>query len=751
MAKKTKIKIIKQNYPKDITDNPYRIFKCQLIDNNPDIVVNKYGTFTLKGELPYLLVGKEYDLELEKEDYNPKWGQSYTTSTLPGLDIGGLTTDEQKHLLLCFSKGKKLVDNILNAYPDFVNMIINGESDKIDINKIHGMGEYTFNLYKKNIEESFVAYYIKAKLARWELSVDESAKLMRLYGTSENIEAEILEHPYQIYCKLLDRPFKKADTFIIRELPDFEVSAERTEWYIVDILKSNEADGNTRLNANDMLHYLPKSLWPLAVKTVKNSENIYYCPENKMISIAQTYNNEALIAQTLNTMFTNSKRLEDVDTSKYWGDKGARLTDNQHALLDIVKEFNVCMLVGPAGTGKSTTIKSLTQMLSDYDITFRLLAPTGIAAKVLANATGYKAQTIHLACLNQDISEEVIIVDEISMVSVNTMAMLCKYLDTTKRLILIGDMAQLPSIGAGNVMRDLISSQQLPYVTLNRVFRFGVGGIDTVATNIRKSNPYVDNSGDLLFEMQEPDYKFISVIENCVGQVIAVYKKLLTKYSYKDILILSPWNKGNHGTAIINSEIQKMANHSPTEVNVTTRLNGRTVQFFVGDKVMHHIKNDYSPLTLEEYEYQQDILNNKTPAHNLPPMEELAKVTVMNGEIGYVRDILDNDKVLVGFDDNKNIVYDNSKLKYLTLAQSISCHKSQGSEAKAVIVVTHPEHNNMLNKNLLYTAVTRAKEMLIQIGDPTSINRAIQIDETMERNTWIKELMMEGRYATDYD
>lgn len=740
----TKTKIVKQLWPKGLSSNNFRIFSCELVEKNSEIKLNKWGNFALKGPFSFLISGQIYDLCLEEMESDPKYGPTYTISSVPQIDLTDMPL-EMQHQLLSSITSKTIFKNTIAVYPNFVQMILDGKDDEIDISKIKGMGEGRFETYKNFILSNYKIFAIQSQFSEWEITTEETKKLVSVFQTVQRIKEELENNPYKICIDYLHRPFTRTDEFILKRLPNFTESKERAEYYIQHVLKLNEQDGSTYLKANTMIQYIPKNLWQFVVGLVKNNPRFHYDEGTKTVALGKTFSQERIIAETLMGLFYSSYSL-NLDTKNYRNTDKYKLSNNQYSFLEMFNNFNISVLIGPAGTGKSTTMESLTKMLTDNHIDFKLLAPTGIAAKKLQEVTGFESSTIHSACFkDKEFESKVIIVDEVSMISIELMAMLCEKIDTSyHKLVLIGDPSQLPSIGCGNVLKDIIDSKMIPYVILSKVFRFGIGGIATVTTNIREGKPYLDDSGNLLFNMKNVDYRFIPINNSPMEQVFTAYKELLKKYSYKEILILTPFNRGEYGTRLINNEIQALYNPKEDSQPLVGYRSGKDVftSFNVGDKVIHAIKNDYHALTREEYEYNEDtqhkMENDLLPDDFKPKF--FPQTIIVNGDIGYVKEVHENRVVYVEY-SHATIVYTPKTLRRLLLAQSITIHKAQGSEAKAVILFTHPSQQKMLNRNLLYTATSRAKEVLIQIGDPQLINKAIKINASEERKTWLKQLL----------
>lgn len=715
--------IDRQVYPKSPSDSPFRIFRCHEVET--------YNPFSLKGNLSHLLIGSEYDVELTLIEEN-QWGKTYELAEEINIDTKNLTEADSRNILLSITT-KSQTDYIMKGFPQFVQYVLDGKVDEIPVDKIYNVGKHKCKLYADLITNNYKIISIQNALKEYNLSVEECKKLNIRYQDINIINTELEAHPYVVFIDVLNRHFENVDNFICKKFPNMKHSTERCEFAILDVLDSVEVDGSTRINANECMRYIPRELLDIAVETVNNSDRIYYDKDTKYMSKMSTWTKESFVAEKLKKLIENSTEL-GLNVEGYINTLNeCKLTEEQLNILNIVNKNNISLLMGSAGTGKSTTTKAIVDMFTKNSISFRLLAPTGIASKVLRNATGRHASTIHSAVLgliDNPFFENVIIIDEFSMVSLDVMYMVCQHLKDSHRLIMVCDPSQLPSISCGNILTDIINSGIVPNVTLTKVFRYGTSGIATVATNIRQGVEYVDNGGTTEFDCVEKDYQFYPISSSPLEQIDKIYADLLTRYDRKDIMILSPFNKGSFGTRAINNMIQDKYNPSEHEVG------HKYAKFHVNDMVIN-IHNNYNSTTREEFEYNNMALKNLDV--DFEP-HEFPQVAIMNGDIGVVTDIDDNKNVFVQFDDDE-IVYEYKELHNLLLAYSISTHKSQGSQAKAVVVITHPQHSKMLNRNILYVATTRATTELIEIGSAKTINEAIKIEETQLRNTWLRELL----------
>lgn len=435
----------------------------------------------------------------------------------------------------------------------------------------------------------------------------------------------------------------------------------------------------------------------------------------------------------------------------------------------VLRRMNQIFVTG--NSGKSSSVKALISLLEDNNKSYTLLAPSGIAAKRLRETTGREANTIHRKLASgTTIDSDVVVIDEVSMVDVNLFSMLLNQIDDSAKIILVFDSAQLASIQCGNLVQDMMDSHVVPCAELTKVFRYGIGGIATVGADARNGREYLTSDGELNCENAEniKDYEFIEVDDDPLEQVMSAYAKLRESYDVKDILVLTPYNKGDFGTYAINQAIQEKYNPADPVDDVVSRklppslrVPMKTLNYHIGDKVINK-KNNYHALTDEGFEHylQEQKLRLKIDEYKvkfgandesvleledmLRMMEEQkpAEATIYNGDIGFIKHIDDKGNVWVQFDEDM-IVYRKSDLENLLLAYACTSHSSQGCEAKGVIFLTHPSQKRMLSRNLCYMSLTRAKEHLIEIGDISIINNALKVNETRLRYTWLKELLEE--------
>jgi RecD/TraA family predicted helicase len=669
----------------------------------------------------------EYRVVLKKKTH-PKYGEQYELISVPSLDdieIG----DEDEISILLSVMNETQANNIHEAYPRFVQMIINGEEDKIDTGNIKGVGKKRLNEYIDKISGVYKYQKIINAFPKYDLNLNDCKKLFKRYYSLDKIKNELDENPYYILINVLEKSFLKANSVIIENKPELLGSKLQTEYLLLYVLGMNENEGNTKVNAN-VAAYVAKDIVPECVpmmkETAENSSLIFYDNNTKFMAKMDTYEAEVNISNELLRRLKDHKNL-NIKWEKYKG----FLSDEQANVLKAINEKNIVVLCGPAGSGKTSSVKALINMLDKESLTYELLAPTGISAKRLADVTERFVQTIHKElALQTYITQDVLIVDEFSFVGVKLFAQLLKNVSPETKILLVCDDEQLPSISCGSVIKDILKANIIPTIKLTKIFRYGDNALLTVATDIRNKKPYLNETGCIFDGHKDSkEYVFIKIDKDPLEQIMEQYKNVLQKYKQSDIIILSPFNIGDFGTYSINNKIQDTYNPLIGEEEII-----KSVQTSHGATKVHYRKGDR-------------VINTKNIYHAVTPSEfydiglKEGNTTVVNGDIGIVKKVdLENKCLIIDFSEN-TVVFTFHDLAHLLLGYAISTHKSQGSEFPVVINIVHPQHSKMLTKNLLYVANTRAKELLIEIGDVATINKGIQIEATEGRETFLYELL----------
>nr|DAO56684.1 MAG TPA: ATP dependent DNA helicase [Caudoviricetes sp.] len=701
-----------------IFNNPesnFSIISCstkdETIETNP-----KYGTISLKGTgIADLKMGQSIDCIIEP-CVDDKYKYSYKF-----IGFAGFVSKDGKFNLTEKAELQTLRSLMTNgqaeschaAYPHFVSMVLNGEADKLDYKKIRGVGKVLLPRYIDKIKTINKRVEFMGETYAWGIEHDEdinkiAATYKNVYGFSKDINA----NPYSVMINLLEWSFDRADRAITKKTRKWLDSYERCEAATIYALKHNELDGNTRMQAK-MLFDMVKRKAPQCVHhlldVVTKSAQVHYDAPSQNTALQTTYSAEQHIADVIKKKIANP-HYYPMDWQKFTSVDDLELTDEQAQILEMACKQDVMMLTGSAGTGKSQTTKAIIEMLEANNYTYTLLSPTGIAAKRLREATGREASTIHMFLTFDGNLGDYVLIDEMGMVSVHLLSMLFDKVTERTKIIFIADPSQLASIACGNIVEDMLNSGIVPVCNLTKVFRYNTSGIITIATDVR--NGVNDHMTDTF-----TDYKFIETDTLVIKQIEQEYARLLANgYSKDDVLILSPFNKGNVGSLAINAAIQ--AKFNPNELSkVGHTVNDVPIYFKVGDKVINK-KNEYA----------------------MPLYDTGDTAFVANGDIGTVMEIVSDEKepyMIVRYDCGDCIV-DKAHIKNTLLSYCCSIHSVQGSQAKAVIVVIDRSHVRMLSKNLIYTAVSRAQERLIVIGDIYAIREGIKYSEELNRDTWLK-------------
>lgn len=739
MQLKVKAKVIREIYHNDnfyiLALSPMKIY-----DN---LEITQYGTFTCKGELSMLTVGQEYDLVIEPIS-NDKYGTCYKVVDVPSLKVEDLSDDDELEILKTTTTNSQ-ADYVHKAYPNFIRLILSGEEDKIDIKNIYNVGETRLKVYKRLINEKFRYYYLMKQTKEYKISMSDCKLLLSKYKTIEECVKKINNTPYFILMEVLGRTFENIDKMILDIQPDLKVSKQRCEALIIGVLRRNEVDGSTRLYANDLFYYIKeeydaKELLPMLKDVAVESDLIYYDEKSKDLSIMSTYLAECKIADFVKSKIKNSKKL-DIDYTKYKNIDNFTMSDSQLNALKVFCESNISILAGFSGGGKTTAIKGLVSLMEDNHLTYTLLSPTGKASKVLSESTGRKAYTIHKRCFSGSIDTDVVIVDECGMVSLDVFCMLLSAIQNDNaRIVLVGDPAQLSSIGLSKIYDDLIKSNKVPMTMLTEVFRYKSNGSLFVATNIRQGKNFFDddfvkhNENTNEYTVSD-NYKFIQTDE-VLETVVNEYKKLLQKGIKKEnIMVLSPFNVGLFGTYAINNEIQQMINPILPNDKIQSRTVNKTkIVFKEGDLVIN-TKNDYEAVKADSYYANKDVEGISE--------SDYETTAIVNGQMGIIREVVDKG-LIIQFDEE--MVYMNrNKLNHLLLGYAISCHKSQGSTIDYSINIVTNAHKNMLSRGLLYVATTRCRKSHIDIGDESAFQYALSVCDNDLRKTWLLDLMTEEK------
>lgn len=718
--------------------NNYRIIKCHVTDgfetlNNP--YEEKRNGITIAGELPELQNSLEYKISAMPK--SSKYGITYHVNHIV-VDMKGDTRSTFYKSYLESLVAINIANNILEAYPEFVNMIIAGKDSEIDLSKIKGVKQTRFDAIKKKILDNIGVMDVIEEYGEYELSFTmASAMLEKCNGSIDLLKQRMATNPYDMLTDIRGVGFKRADSIIIKVRPDLVDSKYRLFSCAEFLLEENEQNGSTWIPFAELYTSLKSSV-PEAMKNItqvlENESKFYFDKESKRIARAHTKAKELYIAKRIMEIisFKNEDKYnwlerigEQIGFEEFRNIDGKfNLSDEQMKTIPMVVKNNVSVLTGSAGMGKSSGAKGLLNFMDKYALSYILTAPTGAASEVLSNYSGRKSSTIHRAIYGGNggsIFQDLLIVDEASMINVNLMFDLMKEVSYGTKVLFICDPEQLPAIGAGKVIHDMIESGVIPVNRLTKVYRFDDGGLAQVATKVRLGKVFLPSEldGKSVTFGKDSDYSFVlEDRESMLDSIVKLYVALLSKgYNSKDIGILSAMNVKELGTIEINKRIQNIINKGKVGIKHGYK------EFRVGDKVIQ---------TTNRYDVPSSI-------------ESGGLCHIFNGNQGIVTEIdFEQKTMVVDFGNNKKVEYDTFMLEDLQLAYAVSVHKFQGSGCRVAIVVTPSHHTYMLNKNLLYTALTRSTEKTIHFADKIStINYALKKSENYTRNTFLKEFLIE--------
>jgi len=613
--------------------------------------------------------------------------------------------------------GEAFADRIVEKFGERTFEVIDQFSGKL--REVDGIGPER----AKRIKEAWTAQKsvrdIMIFLQGHGIGSAHASKIFKHYG--ENAIAIVCENPYQLAKDITGIGFRTADG-IAAKLGIARDAVHRIKAGVLYTLERATEEGHTCLPRGELVA-AAHDLLEVEIAPVEDAVNRLSAAgdvaiEDDAVYLTGLYKSERGVAHKVNALLSAKLELPsmDIDKALAWVQQqtGVALAAAQQQAVKTVLISKVSVITGGPGVGKTTIINGIVKILLAKKCRVLLAAPTGRAAKRMTEATGAPAQTIHRLLKfdpheggftrndHQPLEGDMIIIDETSMLDIPLAYHLLKAIPLTASVVFVGDVDQLPSVGPGNFLRDLIDSGTLPVVRLTEIFRQAKDSF--IITNAHRVN---DGTLPVLDAPQESDFFFIA--EENPDKVVATIKTLCLdrvpkKFGFdpmRDIQVLTPMHKGVCGSENLNRELQATLNPSGA---VIQRF-GRTYR--VGDRVMQ-IRNNYDK-------------------------------DVFNGDLGRIKriDLVDN-QVVVEFDD-REIGYEFEDVDELLPAYAISVHKSQGNEYPCVIVPILTQHYVLLQRNLLYTAITRGKKLVVLVGSKKALAIAVRNDKTAARYSHLRE------------
>lgn len=600
--------------------------------------------------------------------------------------------------------------------------------------EIKGISKSKAKKISREFKMQFAARDVMNGLAELGLNQQEAFQAYNLY---KSYALDIIkENPYAFVGEGNGISFERADeiAFSMQDMPLFDY---RSQAGVVYVVRHNLSNGHTCVPRNSLIKpamsLLDCSEDDIEIAIDNAIEAKQLVQENidgrDFLFLPEIYRAESSIAERINVMLKFPPQQREISQEEIFAFEDANkitFDEKQRRAIEIAVNKGMLILTGGPGTGKTTTVKGIITLMSNRGLDVALAAPTGRAAKRMSELTGYEAKTIHRLLeveyrdgatepsfvhnLRNPLECDAVIVDELSMVDVTVFSALLDALPLSCRLIMVGDKDQLPPVGAGNVLADLIKSGLIGVVSLDRIFR------QAMQSNI-VSNAHRIVAGEMpLLDNADPDSDFFLLSEDSkyiAPRKIAdlVTKRIPAGYGLnpvEDIQVLCPSRKGEVGTENLNAILQDILNPPSRE---KAQLKNRGYILREGDKVMQ-IKNNY------DVPWFKDDENGSG---------------VFNGDIGVLTRIdKANDIINVRFDD-REAMYSVESASELELAYAMTVHKSQGSEFDAVVLATINTPPKLAYRNLLYTAVTRAKNLLVIVGNKNSVRAMVENDKKSRR------------------
>lgn len=624
--------------------------------------------------------------------------------------------------------GPFFAKQLVHAFGEKTFEVIESNPEKLDALK--GIGQVRKQQLLESWNDQKIIRDIVLFLQKYHIGSAKAFRIFKTYG-NQSIE-KISQNPYRLAQDIYGIGFKTTDT-LAKQLGIPENSSTRAMAGLQHVMHNLSTEGHCAVSV-ELLKETTQKLLSIPLPTIdlaledaiaKNHLVKTQLEGEWLVALHNLYQVEDKVAHHFKQLLDNAippwGSIESQTIKNYFEKENiTTLSNSQKLALEQIIQSKVFILTGGPGVGKTTIIKNLLKFFeTQRSLHIKLCAPTGRAAQRLGEATQWPTKTIH-RLLNLNFKQfkqqnapflhvDLLIIDEVSMLDINLMHQLLEALPKTAGLLLIGDVDQLPSVGPGRVLFDLIESQRIPFVKLTEIFR-------QAATSQIILNAHRINQGrmpSLLTSQKLSDFYFIQadtaeIIQEKIVQLVTV--RIPRRFGFdpvRDIQVLTPMNKGLIGTYSLNVLLQRKLNS----------ITHPTVQFFekhfkTDDKVIQKVNN-----------YDKEVFN---------------------GDIGYITQIDLEMKIVVINFDNRNITYYFNELDEIDLAYALSVHKSQGSEYPVVLIPVAMQHYRLLARNLLYTGVTRGKKLVILVGQKKSLAIAVNTVQSIQRRTQLKERILEA-------
>lgn len=712
-------------------------------------LVNEGEEYTLVGNFHYISEGELIEVSGAMTEH-PVYGEQMTVESYE-IKAPEDTAAMERYLGSGAIKGigAALAARIVRHFKADTFRIMEEEPERLS--EIKGISEKLAMSISGQVEEKKEMRQAMMFLQEYGISMNLAVKIYQEYGP--RLYGVLKENPYQMADDIPGVGFKMADE-IARRVGIFTDSDFRIKCGVLYTLLQATGNGHTYLPEEELLaqasellkverQFIEKHLMDMQLDkrlVIRESSG------KRIVYASQYYYMELNVAKMLHDLNIRGRMPEeDIRNNLLKIQKEEQIELDEKQVQAVVEAVNSGLLIitGGPGTGKTTTINTIIRFFESEEMEILLAAPTGRAAKRMTEATGYEARTIHRLLelsgapgdersvgmhfeRNEEnpLDADAVIIDETSMVDIHLMQSLLKAINPGTRLILVGDVNQLPSVGPGNVLRDMIGSGCFNVVMLTKIFRQATQS--DIVVNAHKINageqvPLGKKSNDFLFIRREDPNAIINAMITLVRNKLPGYVHADTY----DIQIMTPMRKGAIGVERLNAILQEYLN-PPAEGKPEKEAGG--VTYRVGDKVMQ-IKNNYN--------IEWEVRNR----YGIP-MEK--GTGIYNGDIGIIREINSfAELVTVEFDESRMVDYSFKQLEELELAYAITIHKSQGSEYPAVVIPIFSGPKMLMTRNLIYTAVTRARACVCLVGMPEIFRDMVGNEMEQRRYSGLKERICE--------
>lgn len=715
-------------YPRNGAENDFKIYGAVPKDNDDinfhDLKFNQYDNLTLKGIMPKLEVGAEYSVKLtEVNDKN--FGVGYTVESVH-QDIPASIDDQKAYLTTILTELQ--VKAIYDVYEgeDVLQMF---KDDKFDYSKVKGFGETTYHNIRNKILSNIEMQEALVALSKYGLTYKIVSNLVKRYGSARMVVQKIEENPY-VLTEVDGLGFKKVDSYALKMgiEEESEYRVEACVRYILEeqsnnnghswILKSSlikEASGLMKIDESHVSDYIDN-------QSESKNNNLYI--DDKRIGMKHLYKYEKSIYEGINEIQSYKPlRVENIDEkiSKAQEKQGFEFTDEQRGAIEKVVNNNVSVITGKAGTGKTTILKGVIEVLGKGN--YYTCALSGKASQRIAESTGLDASTMHRMLgfdaqngfaydRESPLPYDVVVLDEASMVNSYLFSCLIDAIKRGGKIIIIGDIEQLEPIGAGNVLKDMILSGKVPTAYLTKVHRQAMkSGILSIANEIREGKQFLDKDEfgrHILGELKDLHVNAYKKQESVKKSILKSCRMYLEspEFDLMNFQVIVPLKKrGEISTQKLNIELQQIFNPEMKPV-----LKRGIYEFKEGDKVIQQ-GNNYDEM-------------------------------VFNGTLGMVTEInTEKKEITIDFVGVGNVTYTQENMSQIDMAYALTVHRVQGSQFENVIIGLDYSSYVLLSRQLVYTALTRASKLCIMAVEVDALRHSIRTDKSSKRNTFLSEML----------